>query len=314
MHLTRAAALRLGLAAPLAFATSPARAQAGTIRIGAGTDDAFMEPYWAADLGYFKRANLDVQIVPLGPIALVPAAVGGTIEVGMTDPIQVALANQRGIRVAYFAAGPLSTRKAATLVLCVQKNSPIRSLRDLEGKTVAIISVRSLMQITTLELLTRNGADATKVKFFEMHFPEMAPALARGTVDAALIGEPFLTENKADVRPIGVPFDTVAPSFTIFGWFALRDWLDANPDVARRLAAVFYDTARWANGHRDESAAIEAKYTKIEPDVARTMARNPLATELREADIQSVLDIAARYKLLERPVLAAELIAPGFRS
>jgi NitT/TauT family transport system substrate-binding protein len=310
-HLSRAAALRLGIAAPLAALASPARAQSSTIRIGAGTDDAFMEPYWANDLGLFRRAGLDVQIVPLGPVALVAAAVGGTIEVGMADPIQIALANARGISIAYFAGGPLSTRKAATLVLCVAKNSPIRSAKDLEGKTIGIISVRSLMQITTSEWLSHNGGDPATVKFFELHFPEMAPALGRGTVDAALIGEPFLTESKADLRPIGVPFDTVAPSFTIFGWFAQRAWLDANADLARRLAAIFYETARWANVHRDESATIEAKYTRIELDVARSMARNPLSTALRVADIQPVLDIATRYKLLE-PVRAADLIAPGF--
>jgi len=310
-YLSRAAALRLGLAAPLALAASPARAQSRQIRLGAGTDDAFMQPYWAADLGLFRRANLDVQIVTVGPVAVVPATAGGSIEVGMADPLQVALARTRGIPIAYFAGGPLSTRKNPTLVLCVAKNSPIRSAKDLEGKTVAIISVRSLMQITTAEWLTRNGADPTKVKFFELHFPEMAPALMRGTIDAALIGEPFLTESKADVRPIGVPFDTVAPSFTIFGWLALREWLDANADVARRLAAVFYETARWVNGHRDESAVIEAKYTKIELDVARAMERNPLSTALRTADIQPVLDIGARYKLVE-PTRAADLIAPGF--
>jgi NitT/TauT family transport system substrate-binding protein len=309
--LSRRSVLRLGLAVPFALGASPAGAQARAIRVGAGTDDAFMEPYWAAELGYFRRAGLDVQIVPLGPVALVPAAAGGSIEVGMADPIQVGLALSRGIQIAYFAGGPLSTRKAATLVLCAAQSGPIRTAKDLEGKTIGIISVRSLMQITTVEWLRNNGADPSKVKFYELHFPEMAPALARGTVDAALIGEPFLTESKADVRAIGVPFDTVAPSFTIFGWFARRDWLDANADVAHRLAAVFYDTARWANGHRDESAAIEAKYTKIDPDVARAMARNPLSTSLRTSVIQPVLDMAARYKLLD-PMRAADLIAPGF--
>jgi len=310
--LRRRSVLRLGLAAPLAFAAVPVRAQATTIRLGCGVDDAFMQPYWAAELGLFKRAGLDVQINVVGPVAVVPAAIGGSIDVGMADPIQLALALNRGIALQYFAGGPLSTRQSPTLVLCVAKNSPIRTLKDLGGKTIAIISVRSLMQITTSELLTRNGADPATVKFFELHFPEMAPALARGAVDAALIGEPFLTENKADVRPIGVPFDVVAPSFTIFDWLARREWLEANAEVARKLAGVFYETARWVNGHTAESAAIEAKVTKIDPEVVRTMQRNPLSTALRAADVQPVLDIATRYKLLDRPVRAGELIAPGF--
>lgn len=311
-ELSRAAALRLGLAAPLALSALPARAQSPALRIGAGTDDAFMEPYWAQELGFFRRADLDAQILTIGPVAAVPAAVGGTLDVGMADPIVVALAVARGFPLAYFAGGPLSTRSASTLVLCVSRDGAVRSAKDLEGKTIAIISVRSLMQITTIEWLRRNGADDSKVRFVEMRFPEMAPGLARGTIDAAMVGEPFLTESKANLRPLGVPFQTVAPTFTIFGWFARRDWLDTNAELARRLAAVFYETARWANAHRDESATIEAKYTKIQPDVARVMARNPLATSLRDADLQPVLDIAARYKLLDHPMRAADLIAPGF--
>jgi NitT/TauT family transport system substrate-binding protein len=305
-------ALRAALAGTLAFGALPVRAQATTIRLGCGLDDAFMQPYWANELGLFKRANLDVQIFTVGPVAVVPAVIGGTIEVGMADPIQLALAINRGISLQYFAGGPLSTRQNPTLVLCVAKSSPIRSIKDLENKTIAIISVRSLMQITTTELLLRNGADPATVKFFELHFPEMAPALARGTVDAALIGEPFLTENKADIRPIGVPFDVVAPSFTIFDWLARREWLEANADVARKLAGVFYETARWVNTHTTDSAVIEAKFTKIDPQIVRTMVRNPLSTALRAADVQSVLDIATRYKLLDRPMRAADLIAPGF--
>jgi NitT/TauT family transport system substrate-binding protein len=311
MRLSRRRALRLGLAAPFAL-SAPAAAQSPAVRIGAGTDDAFMQPYWAADLGFFRRANLDVQIMTVGPVAGVPATVGGTLDVGMADPIVVALAVLRGFDIAYFAGGPLSTRSAPTLVLCAAKDSSIRTAKDLEGKTVAIISVRSLMQITTFEWLRKNGADETKVKFVEMHFPEMAPALARGTVDAAMIGEPFLTESKAELRPLGVPFQAVAPTFTIFGWFARRDWLAANIDLARRLAGVLYETARWANGHRDESAVIEAKYTKIALDVARAMERNPLSTSLRPGDVQPVLDIAFRYNLLSKPMRAADLIAPGF--
>jgi NitT/TauT family transport system substrate-binding protein len=311
IRLSRAQALRIGLAAPFGLA-GPAYAQTQSVRIGAGSDDAFMQPYWALDLGYFKRANLDVQIMTVGPVAAVPAAVGGSVDIGMADPIQIALAINRGFPLAYFAGGPLSTRKAPTLQLCTARNSQVRSAKDLEGKTAAIISVRSLMQITTAEWLTRNGADPAKVKFVEMRFTEMTPALLRGAVDAAMIGEPFLTENKADLRSLGVPFDVVAQTFTIFGWFARRDWIENNGDLARRLAGIFYETARWANSHRDESAVIEAKFTKIDPDVAKKMERNPLSTSLRSGDIQPVLDIATRYKLLDRPMHASDLIAPGF--
>jgi NitT/TauT family transport system substrate-binding protein len=312
--ITRGRALGLAAAAPLAFTPFPARAQAMPhVRIGAGIDDAFMQPYYAGDLGLFKKAKLDTEIVhAANPGAYATALAAGAIDIGMADPVAIAQAVTKGLPFAYFAGGPLSSRESETLVLCVAKNSPIKTAKDLEGKTVAIISVKSTMQITTSEWLTRNGADPAKVKFFELHFPEMTPALTRGTIDAALLGEPFLTESKADVRPIGVPFATVAKVFYIFGWFARRDWLTANADTAHALASAFYEAGRWANSHKAESAVIEAKYTSVDLDVVRVMARNPQSTSLNPAYMQPLLDMATRYKLLERPYLASELIAPGF--
>jgi NitT/TauT family transport system substrate-binding protein len=289
--ISRRHALALAAAAPLAFTPFPARAQQNRhVRIGAGIDDAFMQPYYAEQLGLFKKLNVDYEIVHAA----------------------IAQAYVKGLPFAYFAGGPLSSRDAPTLVLCVAKNSPIKTAKDLEGKTVAIISLHATMEITTREWLTKNGADASLVKFFELHFPEMTPALSRGTIDAALLGEPFLTENKDAIRGIGVPFDTVAKLFYIFGWFARRDWITANTDLAHSLASAFYEAGKWANAHKVESAVIEAGITKVDLQTVRTMQRNPLSTSLNAAYIQPLLDMAARYKVIDRPVMASEIIAAGF--
>jgi len=314
--ISRRHALALAAAAPLAFAPFPARAQQSTgrhVRIGAGIDDAFMQPYYADELGLFKKLNVDQEIVhAANPGAYAEALAAGAIDIGMVDPTAIAQAYVKGLPFAYFAGGPLSSRDNPTLVLSVAKNSPIRTAKDLEGKTVAIISLHATMEIATREWLTKNGADASKVKFFELHFPEMTPALTRGTIDAALLGEPFLTENKADIRSIGVPFDTVAKLFYIFGWFARRDWIAANLDLAHSLATAFYEAGKWANAHHAESALIEAKVTTVDLNTVRTMQRNPLSTSLTAAYIQPLLDMAARYKVIERPVNATDLMYPGF--
>ena len=312
--ISRRHALGLAAAAPLAFAPFPARAQQNRhVRIGAGLDDAFMQPYYAEQLGLFKKLNVDEEIVhAANPGAYAEALAAGAIDIGLVDPTALAQAVVKTLPFAYFAGGPLSSRDDPTLVLVVAKNSPIQTAKDLEGKTVAIISLHATMQIATEEWLKQHGADASTVKFFELHFPEMAPALTRGTIDAALLGEPFLTQNKADVRAVGVPFDAVAKVFYIFGWFARRDWIAANLDLAHALASAFYQAGTWANTHRAESAIIEAGITKVDLDTVRTMQRNPLSTSLNPAYIQPLLDLAARYNVIERPVKAAEIIYPGF--
>ena len=94
-------------------------------------------------------------------------------------------------------------------------------------------------------------------------------------------------------------------------WIATRDWLDKNAAAAHRLAGVIYDTARWANEHRDASAAILAKYSKLDIDRVRGMRRSAYATALDARMIQPVLDAAFAYGGLPRHFDAAELIVRG---
>jgi NitT/TauT family transport system substrate-binding protein len=113
------------------------------------------------------------------------------------------------------------------------------------------------------------------VKFVEVNPPTvMLGALAQGRIDAATPPEPIMTQSlQNDARIFGDPFAAVAPRFFIGLWIARTDWLKANPDLARRFADAIYEAGRWANGHRDESAAILAKYAKGDPAVFRTMRR-----------------------------------------
>ena len=98
--------------------------------------------------------------------------------------------------------------------------------------------------------------------------------------------------------------------FLISSWFTTRDWLARNPDLARRLVQTIYLAARWANQHHDLTAPMLVKYAKIDADKVRVMRRCPYAvTPLRPDLLQPVLDAAARFKTIERPVNAADLIA-----
>ena len=136
----------------------------------------------------------------------------------------------------------------------------------------------------------------------------MVAALGRGTIGAALLAEPFLSAGRDDVRVLGKAFDAISKSFLISSFFARRDWISKNLDVAKRFLGVMYDTARWANTHHAESAPILAKYSKLELDRIRSMTRVNYATTFTPSLIQPVLDVAYKYKELPRQVNARDLI------
>lgn len=193
--------------------------------------------------------------------------------------------------------------------MCVAKDSPLRSVKDLEGKTVGLNGLKTLAEISTRETVRLGGGDPSKINFVEIGPALAVPALLRGTVAAAIVSEPFITASGSDIRRFAKPYDAVAKSFYINSWFAKQSWLAENGATARKLTQAIYDAARWTNGHHDESAPILIKYLKLDPERVKNLTRATFATSLDPKLMQPVLDIAARYGLLEKPVDAKTLIA-----
>ena len=301
----RAAALALLGAATAA----PLRAQTpAPVRIGTSLSDPFLEPYYGVDQGFFANAgiNADVQALANGS-TIMAAVLGGALDTGNTDLTQLANAYNRGVDVGVVAAGALYDSKLPTISLCVRKDSPLKTPKDFEGQTIAVPNLKSTGGISISEWLVRGGADLSKVKFFEMLFPEMGPALASGRVAAALNGEPFLTDAKNDIRRIVNPYDYVAKNFYTGVWFAKRSWLNANVAAARSFTTAMYATARWANAHQSDSAVIAARLTKLDVQKVRSFVRNTFATSLEVRYAQPLLDIAFKYKLIDKPTSASDL-------
>lgn len=300
---------------PLAAAARPALAQSETpLRIGATANDTYAEAYYAQDMGFFSKAGLPVTLTtfPNGG-AIASAIASGALDVGIGNPVQLANGVAHGIPFVYFAGGGLYDTTAPTTAICVAKDSPIRDARDLEGKTVANPTIKDLTYVATVAFLQQGGADVSKVKMVELTFSEMGPALARGTVAAAIISEPSLTValQSGAARIFGKVFDVIAPRFLIGGWYTTKDWYARNTALAKRFAGVMYATARWANqpANRTRSAQILAKYSKIDPAIAAKMTRCTFAESLTPAIVDPPLELAAKAKITDRLVTATELIA-----
>ncbi len=312
--LARRRALVLAMAgATAAFAPAVVRAQAATIRIGQNANDAFGEGYYAADLGSFKAAGLNVEVstFPNGA-AQAAACAGGAIDVGLGEATELANGIARGLPFAVFAGGTLYDSAAPISALCVAAQSPIRSAKDFEGQAIAVPSLISLSSVAVKGWLVKNGADLAKVRFIELTQAAMVPGVERGTVAAAHIGEPQLSASTATstatLRRIATPYDAIGKQFLVNEWFATRDWLAANAATVKTLVGVIYATARWANEHHDASAVILSKYSRIDVDRIRGMNRARYATALDPRLIQPVLNLAFTYGGLPRRFDAAELI------
>lgn len=305
----RGGLLAAAAAMPFALRRYGASAQTTAIRVGAAPTDAHAQPFYASELGYFKRAGLNVDVTISGRAgAAAQMVAANALDVCLADPIQVAHPVNAGVPLAFFAGGGLYTTNRPTTVLVVGNDSPIRTARDFEGKTIAVIGLASISSVAVREWLRQNGADVERVKLVELQFANMVGALERGVTAGAFLAEPFLSAANGSVRVLAKAYDAISKAFAISTFFASRDWIDKNRTAARAFAAAIYQTAVWANAHQSESAEILAKYSKIDLERVRSMTRITYATTLEPQQLQPTLDVAVRYNQLERPVDARTLI------
>lgn len=302
----------LGGAAAALLAPAAAVGQSlPTIRIGAFLIDPFLEPYYAQDQGMFAKAGLQAEIQSLSTQASLAALIGNSLEFANSDLVPIANARSRGLDVIVVAAGAHYDSKVPTIALITSANSTIKTAADLRGQVVGTPSINSGPSIAVQEWLKKNGVDASTVKLVEIPLPAANAALARGTIAAALNGEPFLSEAKGEIRILGYPYSAIADQFYTGIWVARSTWADQNPAIVRKFIDVTYQSARWANSHQPDSGQIEARLTQIPYDRVKSMARNLYSTSLDPAFAQPLLDVSYRYGLLNQPVAASSLFWKG---
>jgi NitT/TauT family transport system substrate-binding protein len=288
------------------------RAQAAfPIRIGATANDTYAEAYYALDQGFFAKAGLDATITTLNNGAAVSAAVAaGSLDVGVSGPIQTAQAYTRGVPFTIVAAGALSTAKSSAALLCVPKASPIQGAKDLEGKAIAVNALRTTGDLSLHVWLAKNGIDAANVHVVEVPMSEMGSAVETGRIGAAVISEPSLSIalRANSLRVLSDVSGAMAPQYLVSGWFASKTFVHDNAETVRRFVSAMYATARWANAHQNDSAVILAKVTKMDVAQIRAGMRAPYTDVLRASDIQPQLDLAVKYGYLVKPVTTEEIV------
>jgi NitT/TauT family transport system substrate-binding protein len=296
------------LSGPSMVGSAPSPAK---VRVLRATVETTMGPQYALELGLFQKYGLDVTIETVhSGEAATTAVLGGAAQIASSNVLAIVVAHAKGIPVRLFAPGALYVPNAPTVGLVVAKGSVLSSAADLQGRTIAVSGLRDIGTLAIMAWLQKNGADPKSVRFIEIPDALKAAAVARGTVDGAQIGSPWLEASLETCRVLTVPLAAVANSFLINGWFAQTDWLDANRDVAGRFSRAVVDAQIWANDDRAKSAKILAAFSNVDAATIAKMARVTFGSRLDAALVQPVVNIAAQFGMITAPFPAIEMLAP----
>jgi NitT/TauT family transport system substrate-binding protein len=147
----------------------------------------------------------------------------------------------------------------------------IAAVRDLKGKKVA---ANTSAEITLAGLLATQSMTAKDIDYLNLGPNEMAPALAKGDIEAACVWQPLLDGLKRaapDGKLLGLDSDTVP--FQKFGTMASPDiviisrkLVEQQPERARAIAAGLLKGADYTIANREDAAKTVAHYFKKTPE------------------------------------------------
>lgn len=299
----------------LGAAAAPTRAQEPPlITIAATANDSTTSALYAVKAGLFKKAGLNVKLVPMSSgSAVVTAVAGGAVQIGNVGIVIVIAAHTKHIPFTVIGPSAMFDDSASRLGgLTVRKDSSIRTARDFNGKTIAVPGLNDLAALGFQAWADKNGGDSSTVRYIEMPSSVALPAVASGRVDATYLTTPLLTQGleNGSVRVVTDMLSAISKRFIVLAWITTDDYAAKNRDVIERFARVMHESALYCNAHQTETVDMIAEFAKLDPAVVRNMTRATFAPYITPALIQPLIDAAAKYKAIDAPFDAQELISP----
>lgn len=267
----------------------------------AGVPSAFLE--FGVQQGFFRDRQLDVQVTPSqGGATVVPAVVSGDTDIGGSNLVSVLLAQGKDIPVKIVAPGTFvrGEREQDFSAILVAGDSDIRSPKDLEGKTLAVNTLKNVAELAAKASLAKQGVDAGEIELAEVDFPDMNGALTQGRVDAAFQIEPFVSLGVAEGhRIIDRPYVGTKPGLQIGCYFTSEQYLSENGDVVERFQQGVADTAEAIA--RDPGAFREflPEASEIPPPAAQKAILPAWKADNDQASLDLTADLMERYGVTE---------------
>ena len=273
----RSSLLALGAGALSGALFEPARADAAPLRVGIIPIET-NAPYYAADkLGYFTAENLAVSAqVIRGGAAAIPAMVGGSLDVVFTNSTSVVEAIVRGVDLRLILEGTVMGDKPPDPgALLKRRGDPIRTGKDLEGKVVAVNTLRDVIWMVTTAWITATGGDLSKVQIIELAMPAMVDAIKQKRVDTALIIDPFLTVALGDpaLELLDWPLTKVFRGGPMAFFVVTADLTQRRPNDVRAFVRAYKRGAAWTaeNQGKQPFYDLVAEFSGLNPDLLRRM-------------------------------------------
>lgn len=213
----------------------------------------------AHEKGFYADAGLDVAIAPgKGSASTAQLIASKATQIGYADGYVVGNGVAKGMHIK--TVGSIFRRNPCAVM--VFDDSPIKSPKDLEGKTVAISAGSAVIQQFPA-FCKGVGVDASKVQIINIDPAGLGTALITGKIDAigAYVSSYVPTLEIRGKKPVRIFWFSDAGVTAVSNGIVLhQDLLNSDPDLVRAFVPATLKGFLYGRQHPDEAVAAVKKY------------------------------------------------------
>ena len=284
---------------------------------------SFAPFFIAEEEGYFAEQGLEIEFIRMARnLEAIPALAQGEIDVvAGSVTINTLNAIAHGARLRYVAdKGYFDPTGCGTYSAIMARRSLMEAgeLDDptrMQGRRIAMYTAGASEYLVDT-ILGSAGLTMNDIEIADVPAPTMADAFGDGTIDLAVISEPWITRiQDTGNAAVWMPFAQVLPDFQ---WVLIQygpSLLDENPDAGRRFLVAYLKAVRQYNeGKTERNIAIVSKATGLD-ETLLTEVCWPSFRDDGSVNMHSVLDYqawAVERGYLDTPVTEEQLWDPSF--
>ena len=244
-----------------------------TLAIGGASCLCYLPTMLASQLGEFKKAGVDVDVIQFkGGSESLKAVIGGSADVvsGYFDhSVELAPKGQHLQTFVVYDRFP-----GFALVVSPMHASEIKSVKDLANKKIGVSAPGSSTDFFLKYILSKNGVDPNSVGVIGVGLGGSAiAAMEQGQIDAAIMLDPAVTVLAGKYKDLKILSDTRSQKDTlaVFGGeypggalYTKAEWIAAHPKEVQGMTNAIISTLKWIRTHSAEeiAAKMPPEFTK----------------------------------------------------
>lgn len=196
--------------------------------------------------------------------------------------------------------------------ILVPKDSPLKSLKDLKGKKVAVAKGSSGFALL-YQAIDKAGLTPNDVQIIQLQPDEALPAFESGAVDAWSIWEPFISLESlgkgARILASGETLNAYSPGFVI----ARSAFTEEHPDLTVRFLKVYEKARLFEKENRDQAIELYANAKKIDKNIISNVIENnqslnlPITKEIIQSQ-QKTADFQYELKAITTDIDTSKVV------